>query len=59
VYTLIRFGRRPADGGREPVQVYGRTQIELAWTSVPPLIVVVMSLVTARYVWGLECRAAA
>jgi len=57
VYTLIRFGRRPANPEVEPAQVYGSTQIELAWTIVPLLIVVVLFLVTARYVWGLERRA--
>jgi cytochrome c oxidase subunit II len=57
VYTLIRFGRRPAAPELEPAQVYGSTQIELAWTIVPLLIVVVLFLVTARYVWGLERRA--
>src|SRR5262245_56891208 len=57
VYTLIRFGRRPASPEMEPAQVYGITQIELAWTVVPLLIVVVLFLVTARYVWGLERRA--
>jgi heme/copper-type cytochrome/quinol oxidase subunit 2 len=57
VYTLIRFGRRPADPEVEPAQVYGSTYIELAWTIVPLLIVVVLSLVTARYIWGIERRA--
>ena len=57
VYTLIRFGRRPANPAAEPAQVYGSTQIELAWTVVPVLIVVVLFLVTARYVWGIERRA--
>src|SRR5438034_1456430 len=57
VYTLIRFGRRPTNPEVEPAQVYGSTQIELAWTVVPLLIVVVLFLVTARYVWGLERRA--
>ena len=56
VYTLIRFGRRPANPDVEPAQVYGSTQIELAWTVVPLLIVVVLFLVTARYVWGVEGR---
>jgi cytochrome c oxidase subunit 2 len=55
--TLIRLGRRPAHPGREPAQVYGSTQIELAWTVVPLLIVVVLFLVTARYLRGLERRA--
>src|SRR5499425_3099638 len=40
-----------------PAQIYGSTQIELAWTIVPLLIVVVLFLVTARYVWGIERRA--
>src|SRR5215813_9898684 len=57
VYTLVRFGRRPASPAVEPAQVYGSTQIELAWTIVPLLIVVVLFLVTARYVWGIERRA--
>ena len=34
--------------GREPAQVYGSTQIELAWTVIPILIVVVLFLATAR-----------
>src|SRR5262245_7790836 len=57
MYTLIRFGRRPASPEVEPAQVYGSTQIELAWTIVPLLIVVVLFLVTARYTWGIERRA--
>src|SRR5215510_828048 len=57
VYTLIRFGHRPANPEIEPAQVYGSTQIELAWTVVPLLIVVVLFLVTARYVYGIERRA--
>jgi cytochrome c oxidase subunit II len=30
IYTLIRFGRRPANPDLEPAQVYGSKQIELA-----------------------------
>jgi cytochrome c oxidase subunit 2 len=41
-YTIIRFRRRPADSGREPPQVYGSSQIELAWTVAPILIVFVL-----------------
>jgi cytochrome c oxidase subunit 2 len=53
-YSIVRFRRRPGDDGREPPQVYGSRQIELAWTVVPLLIVVVMFLATARYIFGLE-----
>src|SRR5499433_808737 len=56
VYTLIRFGRRAANPEVEPAQVYGSKQIELAWTVVPFLIVVVLFLVTARYIYGIERR---
>ncbi len=56
VYALIRFRRPRGDDGREPPQVYGSRQIELAWTVVPLLIVVVLFLVTARYIYGIERR---
>jgi cytochrome c oxidase subunit 2 len=54
LYTIIRFRRRAGDGPSEPPQVYGSRQIELAWTAVPFLIVLVLFLVTARYIWGIE-----
>jgi len=56
VYAMIRYRRRPNDDGQEPPQVYGSQQIELAWTVVPVLIVVVLFLVTARYIYGVERR---
>ncbi len=59
VYAIIRFRRRPGDDGREPPQVYGSTQIELAWTLVPFLIVVVLFLTTTRYIFAIETRAPA
>jgi cytochrome c oxidase subunit 2 len=58
VYAIIRFRRRPGDDGREPPQVYGSTQIELAWTVVPFLIVIVLFLTTTRYIFAIEGRAA-
>ncbi len=56
VYAIVRYRRRPGDDGREPPQVYGSAQIELAWTVVPFLIVVVLFLVTARYIFAIEGR---
>src|SRR5690349_15166999 len=32
VYSVVKFRSRAADARREPAQVYGSTQIELAWT---------------------------
>src|SRR5262245_16417278 len=32
VYSVVKFRRRANDDGREPPQVYGSNQLELAWT---------------------------
>jgi cytochrome c oxidase subunit 2 len=48
IYTIVRFRRRTGDRPLEPPQVYGSNRIELAWTVVPFLIVIVLFLVTAR-----------
>jgi cytochrome c oxidase subunit II len=53
-YSILRFRRRPGQESGEPPQVYGSNQIELAWTVVPVLIVVVLFLATARYIFGIE-----
>jgi cytochrome c oxidase subunit 2 len=42
------------DGGREPAQVYGSMQIELAWTIIPTLIVIVLFLTTARVIHAIQ-----
>ena len=54
VYSLIKFRGRVGDVGREPAQVYGSTQIELAWTIIPILIVVVLFLATARVLHAVQ-----
>jgi cytochrome c oxidase subunit 2 len=54
VYSVVKFRGRAVDAGREPAQVYGSTQIELAWTIVPTLIVVVLFLATARVIHAIE-----
>ena len=52
-YILIRFRRRRADID-EPPQVYGSNQIELAWTVIPMLTVVVLFLVTTRTIKAVQ-----
>jgi cytochrome c oxidase subunit II len=54
VYAVAKFGGSAADDHREPAQVYGSTQIELAWTIIPILIVVVLFLATARVIHAVE-----
>lgn len=53
-YAVIKFRRRPGDDGREPPQVYGSNQMELAWTVIPVLIVVVLFLAAARVIHAVE-----
>jgi cytochrome c oxidase subunit 2 len=49
-YALVRFRQRPSDTHREPPQVYGSTEIEVAWTVIPALIVLVLFLAAARVI---------
>src|SRR5712664_2380208 len=53
-YAIVKFRNRAADSKREPAQVYGSTQIELAWTVIPILIVVVLFLATARVIHAIQ-----
>jgi cytochrome c oxidase subunit II len=54
VYSIVKFRGHVRDSGREPAQVYGSTQIELAWTIIPVLIVVVLYLATARVIHAIQ-----
>jgi cytochrome c oxidase subunit 2 len=54
VYSVAKFRRRGGDDGREPPQVYGSNQVELAWTVIPVLIVLVLFLATARVIRSVQ-----
>ncbi len=54
LFVVVRFRRRPTDDAAEPPQIYGSTQIELAWTVAPVLIVVVLFLTAARIIFAIE-----
>jgi cytochrome c oxidase subunit 2 len=54
VYSVAKFRATAANGDREPAQVYGSNQIELAWTIIPVLIVVVLFLATARVIHAVQ-----
>jgi cytochrome c oxidase subunit 2 len=56
LYAVIRFRQQPTDSEREPAQIYGSNQIELSWTVIPILIVVMLFLSTTRVI--LETEAA-
>lgn len=54
VYSISKFRGRSASANSEPAQVYGSTQIELAWTVIPTLIVVVLFVATARGIHEIQ-----
>src|SRR5262245_25640819 len=54
VYSVVKFRGTTADLDREPAQVYGSTQIEMAWTIIPILIVVVLFIATARVIHAVQ-----
>lgn len=53
-YAVIKYRARTGDPPSEPAQIYGSTQIELAWTVIPVLIVLVLFLTTARLIFAIQ-----
>ena len=54
IYALVRYRQRPGDADQEPAQIYGSNQIELSWTVIPILIVVMLFLSTTRVIFGTQ-----
>src|SRR5579862_7719769 len=54
LYSVVKFRRLKNDDGREPPQVYGSNQVELAWTVIPILIVIALFLVSARVIASVQ-----
>ncbi len=52
-YALVRFKAREGETA-EPPQVFGSVQIELSWTIIPILIIVVLFLATARVLFSVQ-----
>jgi cytochrome c oxidase subunit II len=53
-YAVVKFRKRRTSDGREPAQVYGSIQVELAWTVIPILVVVVLFLAAARVIASIQ-----
>jgi cytochrome c oxidase subunit 2 len=53
LYAAIKFRKRPGDL-REPLQIYGSDQLELAWTVVPVLVVIVLFTTSARVIHSVQ-----
>ena len=53
-YVVVRFRNKRNDDRREPAQIYGSTQVELAWTVIPVLIVLALFLASARVIASIQ-----
>src|ERR1700723_1618444 len=53
-YSVVKFRKRANDDGREPPQVYGSNQVELAWTVIPVLVVLTLLVATARVIADVQ-----
>jgi cytochrome c oxidase subunit 2 len=53
IHVLVRYRAHPDDDS-EPPQVFGSLQIELSWTIIPILIIVVLFLSTARVLFSVQ-----
>jgi cytochrome c oxidase subunit 2 len=54
LFVILKYRLRPGDDNVEPPQIYGSNQIELAWTVIPILIVLVLFLSTLRIVLSVQ-----
>jgi cytochrome c oxidase subunit II len=55
-YAIYKFRDRGPVTHAEPPQVYGSNQVEIAWTVIPILIVVVLAMATARVTSAVQDR---
>jgi cytochrome c oxidase subunit II len=53
-YVSVKYRVRANDDGKEPLQVYGSDQLELAWTVIPVLIVIVLFMTSARIIHAVQ-----
>ena len=54
LFAVLRFRASRSNSPDEAAQIYGSTQIELAWTVAPVLIVIVLFLTTARFIFKIQ-----
>jgi cytochrome c oxidase subunit 2 len=57
VFTIIKFRRR--EGGPEPKQTHGNSTLEITWTIIPAVILVLIAVPTVQAIWKTEAKASA
>ena len=55
VYTLIRYRSRP--GQPEPKHVHGNTTLEITWTLLPAVILILIAIPTVRTIFRTQAKA--
>ena len=54
-YILVHFRYKPGDP--QPRQVHGNTQLELAWTLIPAVLIAVIAVPTVRTIFSTQAEA--
>ena len=57
VYTIIRFRKRP--GGPAPKQIHGNVALEITWTAIPAVILVLIAIPTVKTIFQTQAPAPA
>ncbi|MDB4907635.1 MAG: ctaC [Gemmatimonadetes bacterium] len=57
IVTLVKFRKR--EGQAEPEHVHGNTTLEILWTIIPAVILIVISIPTIRSIFNTQARASA
>jgi cytochrome c oxidase subunit 2 len=55
ILTLVKYRKRP--GQPEPEHVHGNTTLEIAWTVIPLLILIVIAIPTVRTIFKTQAKA--
>ena len=55
IYVVVRYRRRP--GQAEPRHVHGNTTLEIAWTLIPAVILIVIAVPTVRAIFRTQAKA--
>ena len=57
LFTIIKFRKR--EGAPEPKQTHGNSTLEITWTIIPALILVLIAVPTVDAIWKTEAKASA
>ena len=57
LFTIIKFRKR--EGAPEPKQTHGNSTLEITWTIIPVLILVLIAVPTVSAIWKTEAKASA